>query len=312
MWCDAHLLSTHNADAESLRRLLDRAADESFDADALAGRAVANLFFEDSTRTRVSFSLAAQRLGARVVDWTSAGSSVSKGESLLDTFSTIESMGFDAVVVRHAESGAASLLAEHARCAVINAGDGTHQHPTQALADALALGEALDRDRGWDFSGLTVAIVGDCVSSRVARSNVGTLTALGARVVLVGPDAMAPSALGEALGCEVSNDLDAVLPEIDAAMMLRIQLERGAGSLLPEGFDYTGRFGLTRERFDRLSDGAVVMHPGPMNRGVEIDGVVADSTQSIILKQVEAGVRVRMAVLDEAIVRRSASSRVQS
>lgn len=303
MWDGPHLLGTHNADAESLRALLDQAADEAFEPDALSGRAVANLFFEDSTRTRVSFSLAAQRLGARVVDWTSAGSSVSKGESLLDTFWTIESMGFDAVVVRHPESGSAKLLADNAHCAVINAGDGSHQHPTQALADALALGEALDRDRGWDFTGLRVAIVGDCVSSRVARSNVASLSALGAEVVLVGPEAMAPAELGEALGCAVSHDLDAVLSDIDAAMMLRIQLERGAGSLLPEGFDYAGRFGLTRERAARMKPDAVVMHPGPMNRGVEIDGSVADGERSLVLRQVECGVRVRMAVLQSAIGR---------
>lgn len=188
---------------------------------------------------------------------------------------------------------------------MINAGDGSHQHPTQALADALALGEALDRDRGWDFSGLKIAIVGDCVSSRVARSNVGSLTALGAGVVLVGPEAMAPKELGVALGCEVCHDLDALLPEIDAAMMLRIQLERGAGDLLPEGYDYQSRFCLTRERAARMPDHAVVMHPGPMNRGVEIEGVVADSGRSVVLRQVEAGVRVRMAVLEEAIRRSS-------
>lgn len=303
MWHGSHLIGMHGADAEELRALLDLAADASFEPDALHGRAIANLFFEDSTRTRVSFSLAAQRLGARVVDWTSAGSSVSKGESLLDTFKTIEAMGFDAVVVRHAESGAAQLLADHARCAVINAGDGSHQHPTQALADALTLGEALDRDRGWDFSGLTVAIVGDCVSSRVARSNVDSLTALGARVVLVGPESMAPVELGEALGCEVSHDLDALLPEMDAAMMLRIQLERGAGDLLPDNYNYAAHFSMTRERAARMNEHAVVMHPGPMNRGVEIEGVVADGGRSVVLRQVEAGVRVRMAVLDEAIRR---------
>ncbi|MEM9374287.1 MAG: aspartate carbamoyltransferase catalytic subunit [Planctomycetota bacterium] len=303
MWDGAHLIGMHGADPEEIRALLDTAADASFDPDALRGRAIANLFFEDSTRTRVSFSLAAQRLGARVVDWSSAGSSVSKGESLLDTFRTIESMGFDAVVVRHGESGAAGLLAEHARCAVINAGDGLHQHPTQALADALALGESLGRDRGWDFAGITVAIVGDCVNSRVARSNAASMSRLGARVLLVGPEAMAPRELGQALGCEVAHDLDAVLPEIDAAMMLRIQLERGAGGLLPAGFDYAGRFGMTRERAGAMREHAVVMHPGPMNRGVEIEGVVADGDRSTVLAQVEAGVRVRMAVLEESIRR---------
>lgn len=303
MWRGAHLLTAQDADPAEVRALLDRARDGGFERDALSDRSVATLFFEDSTRTRVSFSLAAQRLGARVVDWSSRGSSVSKGESLLDTFWTIESMGFDAVVVRHPESGAAGLLAEHARCAVINAGDGSHQHPTQALGDALALGEATGRDKGWDFSGLRVVIVGDCVSSRVARSGVGVLQALGGEVVLVGPEPMAPAVLGEALGCAVSHDLDAVLGSADAVMALRIQLERGAGGLLPGGYDYHAGFGLTRERAGRMKDGAVVMHPGPMNRGVEIEGAVADSARSIIRRQVGAGVRARAAVLEESVRR---------
>lgn len=303
MWDGPHLLSTHEPDPRQLRALLDRAHDETFEPDALAGRAVATVFFEDSTRTRVSFSLAGQRLGAKVVDWSSRGSSISKGETVMDTFWTIESMGFDVVVVRHQESGAARLLADHARCAVINAGDGTHQHPTQALTDALALGEALGRESGWDFSGLRLAIVGDCVSSRVARSNVGLMTALGAEVVLVGPEPMAPPDLGGALGCAVSDDFDAELARADAVMMLRIQLERNAGLLLPEGFDYHARYGLTRERAARMKGHGVVMHPGPMNRGVEIEGVVADGPRSLIRRQVAAGVRVRMAVLDEAVRR---------
>jgi aspartate carbamoyltransferase catalytic subunit len=303
MWDGPHLLSTAQPDPQAVRDLLDRAHDETFEPDALAGRAVATVFFEDSTRTRVSFSLAGQRLGARVVDWSSRGSSISKGETLMDTFWTIESMGFDVVVVRHQDSGAARLLADNARCAVVNAGDGTHQHPTQALTDALALGEALDRDAGWDFSGLRVAIVGDCVSSRVARSNVGLMTVLGAQVVLVGPEPMAPADLGEALGCAVSADFDAEIERADALMMLRIQLERNAGLLLPEGFDYHAGYGLSRERAARMKDHAVVMHPGPMNRGVEIEGAVADGPRSLIRRQVAAGVRVRMAVLDEAVRR---------
>lgn len=303
MWDGAHLLSTHDPDAGEARALLERAREESFEPDALGGRAVATVFFEDSTRTRVSFSLAGQRLGARVVDWSSRGSSISKGETMTDTFWTIESMGFDIVVVRHNESGAARLLADHAHCAVINAGDGTHQHPTQALTDALALGEALGREQGWDFSGLRVAIVGDCVSSRVARSNAGLLGALGAAVTLVGPEPMAPAALGEALGCAVSHDLDEQIERADAVMTLRMQLERGAGTLLPEGYDYRAGFALTRERAERMKPGAVVMHPGPMNRGVEIDGAVADGARSLIRKQVAAGVRVRMAVLEESVRR---------
>jgi aspartate carbamoyltransferase catalytic subunit len=305
MWDGPHLLSTADPDPDDLRSLLDRAREEAFEPDALQGRAVATVFFEDSTRTRVSFSLAAQRLGARVVDWSSRGSSVSKGETMTDTFWTIESMGFDIVVVRHHDSGAARLLAEHARCAVVNAGDGSHQHPTQALADALTIGEAHDRAHGWDFSGLRVAIVGDCVSSRVARSNVGALTALGAQVVLVGPGPMAPPELGEALGCPTSDDLDAQIGAADAVMMLRIQLERGAGTLLPQGFDYHGAYGLTRERAERMKPEAIVLHPGPMNRGVEIEGFVADAPRSVIRRQVAAGVRVRMAVLEEAARRLS-------
>lgn len=306
MWDGPHLLTMDHADPGELRALLDRARDETFAPDALRGRAVATVFFEDSTRTRVSFNLAAQRLGANVVNWTSKGSSVSKGETLIDTFWTIESMGFDAVVVRHHDSGAARLLADNARCAVINAGDGSHQHPTQALTDALTIGEATGRQRGWDFSGLRIAIVGDIVHSRVARSNAGALRALGAEVVLVGPEPMAPVALGGALGCPVSHELDPVLASADAVMMLRIQLERGAGQLLPEGFDYHARFGLTRERAARMKDGAVVMHPGPMNRGVEIEGFVADGPRSVIRKQVAAGVRVRMAVLEESLRRLNA------
>lgn len=300
MWDGPHLLSTHDPDPAELRSLLDRARDQTFDASALSQRAVATVFFEDSTRTRVSFSLAGQRLGARVVDWSSKGSSVSKGETLMDTFWTIESMGFDIVVVRHHESGAARLLADNAHCAVINAGDGTHQHPTQALADALAMGEALGRDKDWDFAGLRVAIVGDCVTSRVARSNAGTVRALGGSVTLVAPPPMAPPELGSALGCEVLHDLDAAIAQSDVVMLLRIQLERGAGKLLPEGYDYHARFGLTRERADRMPAHAVVMHPGPMNRGVEIEGAVADSARSLVRKQVSAGVRVRMGVLEEA------------
>lgn len=302
MWDGPHLISTADPDPAQARALLARAHDASFAPDALKGRAVATVFFEDSTRTRVSFSLAAQRLGAHAVDWSSRGSSVSKGETLVDTFWTIESMGFDAVVVRHQDSGAARLLADHARCAVVNAGDGAHQHPTQALTDALALGEALGRT-DWDFRGLRLLIVGDCVQSRVARSNAGLMAALGAQVTLVGPEPMAPAALGEALGCAVAHDLDAALAEADAVMMLRIQLERGSGRLLPEGFDYHAAYGLTRERAARMAPHAVVMHPGPMNRGVEIEGVVADGPRSLVRAQVAAGVRVRMAALEEAIRR---------
>lgn len=291
-------------DVASARAVLDAARGDSWAGDELAGKVVANLFFEDSTRTRVSFSIAAQTLGAKVVDLTSAGSSVAKGEALLDTAWTIEAMGVDAMVVRAGQSGAAELIEEHTECSIINAGDGMHQHPTQALTDALAIGRALGRDDGWDFCGLKVTIVGDVVSSRVARSNVGLLTALGAEVVCVGPAMMAPRSL-EVLGCGVSHDLDSVIGDCDAVMMLRIQFERGGGAVLASTREYHARYGMTEARADSMKDGAIVMHPGPMNRGVEIAPEVADGERSVVLEQVAGGVKVRRAVLVEAIARQS-------
>jgi len=302
MWSGSSLLSMSGADARAARALLDAtdAGGQGWKGDELAGKVVANLFFEDSTRTRVSFSIAAQTLGASVVDLTSAGSSVAKGESLLDTAWTIEAMGVDAMVVRAGQSGATELIDRHTKCAVINAGDGTHQHPTQALTDALTIGRSLGRADGWDFRGLKVAIVGDVVSSRVARSNVGLLTALGAEVVLVGPPTMVPGSL-KGLGCGVTSDLDSVVGECDAVMMLRIQFERGGGALLASTREYHSRFGMTERRADSMKRGAIVMHPGPMNRGVEIAPSVAESERSVILDQVHGGVLVRKAVLVHAI-----------
>lgn len=288
------------ADAGQARLLLDKAHADAWRGDELAGKVVANVFFEDSTRTRVSFSIAAQSLGAKVVDLTSAGSSVAKGETLLDTAWTIEAMGVDAMVVRAGQSGAAELIDEHTHCAIINAGDGTHQHPTQALTDALAIGRSFTREDGWDLSGLKVAIVGDVVSSRVARSNVGLLTALGAEVVLVGPPSMVPGSL-HSLGCGLTSDFDSVLGECDAAMMLRIQFERGGGSVLASTREYHARFGMSEARAGRMKDGAIVMHPGPMNRGVEIAAAVADGERSVVLDQVSGGVLVRKAALMHAI-----------
>jgi len=288
------------ADAGQARLLLDAAHADAWRGDELAGKVVANVFFEDSTRTRVSFSIAAQSLGAKVVDLTSAGSSVAKGETLLDTAWTIEAMGVDAMVVRAGQSGAAGLIDAHTQCAIINAGDGTHQHPTQALTDALAIGRSFTREDGWDFSGLKVAIVGDVVSSRVARSNVGLLTALGAEVVLVGPPSMVPGSL-RSLGCSVTSDFDSVLGECDAAMMLRIQFERGGGAVLGSTREYHARFGMSAARGGRMKDGAIVMHPGPMNRGVEIAAAVADGERSVVLDQVAGGVLVRKAALMHAI-----------
>lgn len=290
-------------DVASARSVLDAARGDTWAGDELAGKVVANLFFEDSTRTRVSFSIAAQTLGAKVVDLTSAGSSVAKGEALLDTAWTIEAMGVDAMVVRAGQSGAAALIEEHCSCSIINAGDGMHQHPTQALTDALAIGRALGRDDGWDFRGLKIAIVGDVVSSRVARSDVRLLTALGAEVVCVGPAMMAPRSL-EVLGCGVSHDLDSVIGDCDAVMMLRIQFERGGGAVLASTREYHARYGMTQTRADSMKRGAIVMHPGPMNRGVEISPEVADGERSVVLEQVAGGVKVRRAVLVEAMTRR--------
>jgi len=303
MWDRHHLISTEGADADQARRLLSLAHEDQFAHDALAGRAVANLFFEDSTRTRVSFTLAAQRLGASVVDLSSAGSSISKGETLIDTAWTLESMGVDALVVRAGQSGACGLIADHVGIPVINAGDGTHQHPTQALTDALNIGRSHGRTDSWDFSGLSVAIVGDVVSSRVARSNVGLLTALGARVTLVGPPMMCPGGLAT-LGCKVSSDLDDLVEQMDVIMTLRIQFERGGGARLGSRREYHDQYGLTLERAERMRDGAIVMHPGPMNREVEIAGGVADGPRSVIRDQVAGGVPVRKAALQLAILAR--------
>jgi aspartate carbamoyltransferase catalytic subunit len=279
---------------------------------ALAGRTIATMFFEDSTRTKTSFTLAARRMSADVVDLSTTASSVNKGESLVDTARTVEAMGVSAMVVRARQNGAAAMIAEAVECPVINAGDGKHEHPTQGLLDVLTIAEAHGRLAGFDFSGLTVAIVGDIASSRVARSAVAGLTTLGASVVCVGPPGLAPASLAS-LGCKVTGDLDRVLPEADALMMLRIQFERhGEGAeaqktapgaqpvrsaAIASIREYREGYGLTVERAARLKPGAVVLHPGPMNRGLEIDAAVADGPRSVILKQVAHGVAVRMAAL---------------
>lgn len=276
----------------------------------LAGRTVVNLFFEDSTRTRASFTIAAQTLGAGVVQFGERGSSSSKGETLVDTARTIEAMGVGALVVRHPSAGAAKLVADHVGIPVCNAGDGAHEHPTQGLLDILALAEAhgrLDRadDDRFDLSGLTVAIVGDVVHSRVARSAIAGMTALGASVVCVGPAGLCPEALST-LGCGVERDLDAVIGEVDAVMALRMQFERGARlDAGPGDGDWDGvgsggyaeRYGLTSRRAGRMKTGAVVMHPGPLNRGLEIESAVADGPSSVVLRQVAWGAPVRMAAL---------------
>jgi aspartate carbamoyltransferase catalytic subunit len=288
--------------------------------DDLRGRTVATLFFEDSTRTRTSFTIAAQRLGADVVDLSGGTTSVNKGETIVDTATNVEAMGIDAIIVRARQSGAAAMAAAKVQCPVINAGDGKHEHPTQGLLDALTIAEAHGRGETFDLSGLRIAIVGDVASSRVARSGIAVMTALGATVVCVGPAGMvSPAHAGlankDAPGtCEITHNLDEILPTVDGVMMLRIQFERagesgGAGAqvagvpaakktaLIASVREYRHGFSLTRERAARLKEGAIVMHPGPMNRGLEIDGEVADGPRSVILRQVSNGVRVRMAAL---------------
>jgi aspartate carbamoyltransferase catalytic subunit len=279
----------------------------------LAGRIVANLFFEDSTRTRTSFSVAAKRLGAEVVDLMGFASSVNKGETLVDTALNVEAMGVDAIVVRAKQSGAAAMIAAATKCPVINGGDGKHEHPTQGLLDTYTLAEAHGRLDGFDLRGLRVLIVGDIASSRVARSAISGMSKLGAQVVCVGPPGLAPAGL-TSLGCKVSHDLDEHLDRSDAVMMLRMQFERhdgeaggpGGGGERKSGViasvrEYRAGYALTEERAGLLKAGCVVMHPGPMNRGIEIDGAVADGPRSVILRQVTNGVAVRMAVLSACI-----------
>jgi aspartate carbamoyltransferase catalytic subunit len=262
---------------------------------ALRGKTIVSLFYEDSTRTRLSFETAAKRLGADVMTFSVSTSSVKKGESLLDTVQTIEAMGIDAIIVRHSASGAPHRIASWSSASVVNAGDGRHEHPTQALLDAFTL----RRHRGPSLDGCRVAIVGDIANSRVARSNVTALTALGCDVTLVGPPTLMPPRL-DGWPVTVSYDLDDVLPDIDVVYLLRIQLERhddGGDVRFPTLREYAARWGLTAARAARLKPDTLVMHPGPMNRGVEIAAEVADSNRSLVTEQVANGVAVRMAVL---------------
>jgi aspartate carbamoyltransferase catalytic subunit len=292
-----HLLGIEGLRRADIEALLDRAeAHLRGGPDAshvLRGKVVANLFFEDSTRTRTSFEMAAHALGAEVLNWTTAGSSVSKGETLLDTVRNIEATGPVALIIRHRSSGAPHLAAKHVNCAVINAGDGTHEHPSQALLDAFTL-----RRRWGSLDGRTVVIVGDIFHSRVARSNLHCLTALGAKVVLCGPPTLLPPGL-ESFGAEVRTNLDAVLPRADAVMCLRVQTERQSEHFFPSAREFSRLYGLNAARAEKLKPEALVMHPGPMNRGVEIGPAVADGHRSVILEQVSHGVAVRRAILEE-------------
>lgn len=295
-----HLLAIEGLSAQEISHLLDVAdsyVEQNRQADKkkslLRGRTVINLFFEDSTRTRTSFELAGKRLGADVINMSVATSSVKKGETLIDTAMTLNAMHPDILVVRHNASGAVKLLAEKMNCAVINAGDGMHAHPTQALLDALTI-----RRRRGDLAGLTVAICGDILHSRVARSNIWLLTAMGAKVRLVAPKTLIPGGV-QGMGVEVFYDMAEGLKDCDIVMMLRLQTERMHGGYFPSVREYFHFFGLDYEKLSCAKPDALIMHPGPMNRGVEIDSMVADDFgRSVIREQVEMGVAVRMACID--------------
>ncbi len=299
-----HLLSISDLNATEAVGILDTATELARISDGqvrklptLRGRTIVNLFAEDSTRTRISFEAAAKRLSADVINFSAKGSSVSKGESLKDTAQTLQAMGADAVVIRHSASGAAQRLAdlEWMSGSVINAGDGTHEHPSQALLDAFTIRKHLGKG-GKDLAGLRVAIVGDVLHSRVARSNVLLLSMLGAQVVLVAPPTLLPVGI-ENWPATVSYDFDSVIPNVDAIMMLRVQTERMTDLFFPNTREYSRYFGLNSERMKLMSKHAIVMHPGPMNRGLEISADVADSARSVIVEQVTNGVNVRMAIL---------------
>ncbi|MEU6117655.1 aspartate carbamoyltransferase catalytic subunit [Streptomyces sp. NPDC047117] len=299
-----HLISAADLSRDDAVLILDTAEEMARVADrpikklpTLRGRTVVNLFFEDSTRTRISFEAAAKRLSADVINFSAKGSSVSKGESLKDTALTLEAMGADAVVIRHHDSGAPHRLATSGWIggSVINAGDGTHEHPTQALLDAFTMRRRLAGGEG-DLAGRRITIVGDILHSRVARSNVHLLTTLGAEVTLVAPPTLVPVGV-ETWPCEVSYDLDAVVAKSDAVMMLRVQRERMNAAFFPTEREYARRYGLDGDRMARMPEHAVVMHPGPMNRGMEITAEVADSPRCTAVEQVTNGVSIRMAVM---------------
>lgn len=299
-----HLLSASDLNYTQTLSILDTAQEMARVSEGpvkklptLRGRTIVNLFYEDSTRTRISFEAAAKRLSADVINFSAKGSSISKGESLKDTALTLQAMGADAVILRHPSSGAAHRLAESqwTSGSVINAGDGTHEHPTQGLLDAFTIRKHLRGGVG-DLRGLTIAIVGDILHSRVARSNVILLSTLGAQVILVAPPTLLPLGV-ETWPVQVSYDLDSTLPLVDAVMMLRIQQERMDDFFFPTAREYSHYFGLNNNRLKLMKNSSIIMHPGPMNRGLEITAECADSARSVIVEQVANGVSVRMAVL---------------
>lgn len=299
-----HLLSINDLDKDFAITILDTASEMARVSDGqikklptLRGKTVVNLFAEDSTRTRISFEAAAKRLSADVINFTAKGSSISKGESLKDTALTLQALGADAVIIRHPASGAAHQLAQGRwiNGTVINAGDGTHEHPSQALLDAYTIRKHLAGGRG-DLKGIRVAIVGDIVHSRVARSNILLLTKLGAHVTLVAPPTLLPFGV-ESWPVSVSYDFNAVLPTVDAVIMLRIQQERMSDLYFPNEGEYSTLFGIDATRLAMTKPGAILMHPGPMNRGLEISAEAADSDKSVVVEQVANGVSIRMAIL---------------
>jgi aspartate carbamoyltransferase catalytic subunit len=297
-WTRRHLLDLESLSAEELRTILDTAvmfkeatAGCKQKLSVLTGRTCANLFFEASTRTRTSFSLAARRLGADTVDFTASTSSLSKGETFIDTAKNIEALGTDVAIVRHRTPGTAQLLAQNLDCAVINAGDGAHEHPTQGLLDILSI-----RERRGRIDGLTVALVGDIAHSRTARSNIWGLKKLGAHVIVCGPSTLV-SPLWKEFDVEVAHDLDAILPRCDVLNLLRIQFERQTTRPFPSVREYALLYAMNRERLDKAKDDILILAPGPINRGVEITPDVADGPHSVILEQVANGLAVRMAVL---------------
>ncbi|MFH5804110.1 aspartate carbamoyltransferase catalytic subunit [Alienimonas sp. DA493] len=299
-WDRRHLVGLAGMSGEDVTLLLDRAVEyrrlsEAGDLPSpLAGATVGNLFFENSTRTRNSFRLAAKRLGAETVEFTEVGSSVAKGETVADTVRTIEALGVDLMVIRHGSPGVPHRLREFVTCGLLNAGDGTHEHPTQALIDLLSLRDAFSQDGRGDLAGKTVTVVGDILHSRVARSNIHGLRALGARVLVCGPSTLLPRHLP---GAEFFTDLDEALAQSDAVNLLRVQFERQRGAFFPSPAEYYRLFGMTQARLNRSGRDPWVLAPGPINRGIELSSEVADGPRSLILKQVANGVFIRMACL---------------
>ncbi len=297
-WTRRHLLGLEDLSADEILTILDTAATIKESeaagnlAPLLAGKMISNLFFEDSTRTKTSFSLAARRLQGMTIDLSAGGSSLSKGETFIDTAKNIEAMGTDVVVVRHRTPGTPHLLAQNLDCSVINAGDGPHEHPTQGLLDIMTIREV----RG-EIAGLTVALVGDIAHSRTARSNIWGLRELGAHVILCGPSTLVSKQWESIAGVEVSHDLDAILPRCDVLNLLRIQFERQVTRPFPSVREYALLYAMTSSRLERAKDDILIMAPGPINRGVEVTPDVADGRHSVILEQVRNGVAVRMAAL---------------